>query len=514
MIPGAMNDAIDNTMAGTDALDNTPFAGGAADDAPTGPASLSHDRSDVARRSRRGGGRRHHVVVVGGGFGGMYAAKDLAGAPVDVTLIDRVNHHLFQPLLYQVATGILDEGSVAPALRGVLRGQANVEVLLAEVTGFDLEARTVRALAPDERPLAIGYDTLVVATGVQTDYFGHDDWAEAAPGLKSLEDARWLRSHILGAFEMAELADDPAERRAWLTFVVVGAGPTGVELTGEIATLAHRVLPRDFRHVATREAQVILMDAVPTILPRFPESLRRRAAADLRALGVEVRTNTLAVDIDVAGMTVRRSDHTGAGTEPDERLAARTIIWAAGVRAAPAADALASAAGAARDRLGRLLVEPNLSLPGHPEVFAVGDMIAVGDLPGIAPVAMQEGRFVASLIEARVTGRPLPPAFRYHDKGTMATVGPRRAIVDVYGLRVGGFPGSVMWAFIHLYYLIGWGNRWVTLLRWLLQMTTRNRSNRLVDVEHAASWRELRRRGEAATPGLWAKMRGKRADPG
>ena len=232
--------------------------------------------------------------MVGGGFAGLYAAKGLAAAPVDVTLVDRVNHHLFQPLLYQVATGIIDEGSVAPALRSVLRDQANVEVLLAEVTGFDLAARTVQALAPDERPLTIGYDTLVVATGVQTDYFGRDDWAAAAPGLKSLEDARWLRSHILGAFEMAELAADPAERRAWLTFVVVGAGPTGVELTGEIATLAHSVLPKDFRNVSTREAQVILMDAGPTILPRFPQSLRRRAAADLRALGVEIRTNTLA----------------------------------------------------------------------------------------------------------------------------------------------------------------------------------------------------------------------------
>jgi NADH dehydrogenase len=488
MMPVAMSDAIDNTT--------------------TGLTALPDDRSGVAGQARHAAGGRHRVVVVGGGFGGLYAVKGLADAPVDVTLIDRVNHHLFQPLLYQVATGIIDEGSVAPALRSVLRGQANVEVLLAEVTGFDLAARTVQALAPDERPLAIGYDTLIVATGVQTDYFGHDEWAEAAPGLKSLEDARWLRSHILGAFEMAELADDAAERRAWLTFVVVGAGPTGVELTGEIATLAHRVLPRDFRNVSTREAQVILMDGLPTILPRFAESLRRRAASDLRTLGVEVRTSTLAVEIDVGGMTVRRSDRSDAGTAPDERLAAHTIIWAAGVRAAPAADALASAGGAGRDRIGRLVVGPDLSLPGHPEVLVVGDMIA-GELPGIAPVAMQEGRYAASLVEARVSGGPLPPAFRYHDKGTMATVGPRRAIVDAYGLRVGGLAGSVMWAFIHLYYLIGWGNRWVTLLRWLLQMTTRNRSNRLVDVEHAASWRELRRRGEVTGPRLWERMRRK-----
>ena len=479
MMPGAMSDAID---------------------APATPDS-ARPREGVADA-----GLRQRVVVVGGGFGGLYAAKGLAAAPVEITLIDRVNHHLFQPLLYQVATGIIDEGSVAPALRSVLRGQANVEVLLAEVTGFDVASRTVQALAPDERPLSIAYDTLVVATGVRTDYFGHDEWEAAAPGLKTLEDARWLRSHILGAFEMAELAADPEERRAWLTFVVVGAGPTGVELTGEIATLAHRVLPRDFRNVSTREARVILMDAGPTILPRFPASLRRRAAADLGALGVEIRTNALAVEIDVGGMDLRRAD---AETAPEERLRARTIIWAAGVRAAPAADALAAATGAARDRAGRLVVAPDLSLSGHPEIFVAGDMAAVDDLPGIAPVAMQQGRFVASVIAARAGGRPAPGAFRYRDKGTMATVGPRRAIVDAFGLRVGGFAGSLLWAFIHLYYLIGWGNRSVTLLRWLVQMTTRNRSNRLVDVEHAASWRELRRRGEATGPGFWEKMRRK-----
>ena len=447
---------------------------------------------------------RPRVVVVGGGFAGLYLARALATAPVEVTLVDRVNHHLFQPLLYQVATGTIDEGSVAPALRGVLRDQDNAAVLLAEVVDFDVAARSVQAVAPDGRPFDLPYDILALATGVETDYFGHDDWAAAAPGLKSLEDARWLRSHILGAFEMAELAADPEERRAWLTFVVIGAGPTGVELTGEIATLAHRVLPRDFRNVATREARVLLMDAAPAILPRFPAALSQRAARDLRSLGVEIRTGALAEEIDVGGVNVRASDaEKGTG----ERIRSHTIIWAAGVRAAPAAAALAAAAGAARDRIGRLVVAPDLSLPGRPEVFVVGDVAAVDDLPGVAPVAMQEGRFVASVIAARVAGRPAPATFRYRDKGTMATVGPRRAVVDAYGLRVGGFPGSVLWAFIHLYYLIGWGNRGVTLLRWLLQMTTRNRSNRLVDVEHAASWRELRRRGQATGPGLWERMR-------
>ena len=520
-----MSDPSDttSTVTGAAAAASAPAAAGAALEAETGAAAATEPA-----------GRRHRVVIVGGGFGGLYAAKGLAEAPVEITLVDRANHHLFQPLLYQVATGILAEGDVAPALRSVLRGQANVKVLLAEVTGFDLVARTVVTLAPDSRRLELPYDTLIVATGVQTDYFGHDEWSTAAPGLKTLDDARWLRSHILGAFEMAEIATDPADRLAWLTFVVVGAGPTGVELTGEIATLAHRILPKDFRDVATSDARVILMDAGPTILPRFPARLQRHAATDLRALGVDILTGALAVDIDltgidlrrgtgageaVAGIVLRRVAGAGAGGEGTggdvERLPARTIIWAAGVRAAPAGDMLATAAGAARDRIGRLQGAPDLSLPGYPEVFAIGDMAAVGDLPGVAPVAMQQGRFVASLVAARVTGRPSPAAFRYHDKGTMATVGPRRAIVDAYGLQVGGFAGSVLWAFIHLYYLIGWGNRSVTLLRWLLQMTTRDRSNRLVDVEHAASWRELRRRGDGGTPGLWAKMRKvKRPDSG
>ncbi len=496
------------------------------------PCAMS-DPSDITFTTAEPAGGRHRVVIVGGGFGGLYAAKGLAEAPVEITLVDRANHHLFQPLLYQVATGILAEGVVAPALRSALRGQTNVKVVLAEVTGFDLDARTVVALAPDSRRLELSYDTLIVATGVQTDYFGHEEWATAAPGLKTLDDARWLRSHILGAFEMAEIAADPADRLAWLTFVVVGAGPTGVELTGEIATLAHRILPRDFRDVTTSDARVILMDAGPTILPSFPARLQRYAANDLRALGVDILTGALAVDIDVAGIDLRRGKAAGRdvagivlrraagagggeGTGGEvERLPARTIIWAAGVRASPAGEMLATAAGAPRDRMGRLLGTPDLSLAGHAEVFAIGDMTAVDDLPGVAPVAMQQGRFVAGLIAARLTGRPSPADFRYHDKGTMATVGPRRAIVDAYGLQVGGLAGSVLWAFIHLYYLIGWGNRTVTLLRWLLQMTTRDRGNRLVDVEHAASWRELRRRGDGGTPGFWAKMhRQKRPESG
>ncbi|MGO8685214.1 MAG: NAD(P)/FAD-dependent oxidoreductase [Thermoleophilia bacterium] len=426
---------------------------------------------------------RHRVVVVGGGFGGLYAVRALATAAVDITLIDRVNHHLFQPLLYQVATGILSEGEIAPALRSVLRGQNNVKVLLAEVTGFDVAAQTVTATEPDGRSLQVAYDSLIVATGMAVSYFGHDEWQTVAPGLKSLDDARALRSHILGAFEMAELARTPAERAAWLTFVVVGAGPTGVELTGEIATLAHGVLPRDFRDVATHDSRVLLLDAGPAILPTFPESLRRRAAADLRGWGVEIRTGTAALAIDDTGIDVKHPD----GSE--QRLAARTVCWAAGVKAAPLAATLAAAAGTPADRLGRLFVQPDLTLPGHTNVFAIGDMAALDNLPGVAQVAMQQGRYVAASIVARLAGQAAPPAFAYRDKGTMATVGPRRAVVDAYGLRIGGFAGSMMWAFIHVMYLIGWGNRVITVLRWLLQLTTRNRSQRLVDVRHATRWR-------------------------
>jgi NADH dehydrogenase len=425
---------------------------------------------------------RHRVVIVGGGFGGLYTAQALAAADVAITLIDRVNHHLFQPLLYQVATGILSEGEIAPALRSVLRGQRNVKVLLAEVTGFDLAERTITAVTPDGRELSEPYDSLVVAAGMATSYFGHDEWEAVAPGLKSLDDARWLRSHILGAFEMAELATTPAERAAWLTFVVVGAGPTGVELTGQIATLAHRILPRDFHDIATRDARVVLVDAGPSVLPTFPEKLRRRAAADLRGWGVEVRTDTAAADIDAAGIELRDPDGSV------ERIATRTICWAAGVKAAPLAATLAAASGAASDRLGRLLVQPDLTLPGHPEVFAIGDMAAIDALPGVAQVAMQQGRHVAGTVSARLTGREAPPPFRYKDKGTMATIGPRKAVVDAYGLRIGGLLGSLMWAFIHVMYLIGWGNRVITMLRWLIQLTTQNRSQRLVDVQHAASW--------------------------
>jgi NADH:ubiquinone reductase (H+-translocating) len=385
----------------------------------------------------------------------------------------------------------------------VLRGQRNVEVLLAEVTGFDVEGRSVAITAPDGRVSALAYDTLIVATGVDTSYFGHDEWEEVAPGLKTLEDARWVRTHILGAFELAELSDDDEARRAWLTFVVVGAGPTGVELTGEIATLARRILPRDFARIDTHDARIVLLDAGPAVLPTFPEKLQRRAARDLAGWDVEIVLDTAASAIDNEGVEVRHADGSA------ERIAARTVIWAAGVKAAAPAAALAAAAGAATDRIGRILVEADLTLPGRPEIFAIGDMAAIEGLPGIAPVATQQGRYVGGVVAARRAGRPAPPAFRYKDKGTMATVGPRKAVVDAFGLQVGGLLGSLMWAFVHVMYLIGWGNRLVTVLRWLFQITTHNRGQRLVDVEHAAEWGSSRAPRVVRERGFWERMRDK-----
>ena len=353
---------------------------------------------------------RHRVVIVGGGFGGVAAARALRRAPADVTLLDRANHHLFQPLLYQVATGILSEGSIAPPLRGLFRHQPNARVLLAEATGFDLAARAVRARVPDGDLLSVGYDTLVVAAGSTDSWFGHRDWAAHAHGMKTLQDARRLRTAILGAFEMAEASADPAERDAWLTFAVVGAGPTGVELSGQVALLAHETLRHDYRAVDTTTARVVLVEGGPAALGAFPPKLRARAERDLREMGVELRVGTAATAIDAEGLDVE-------GPGGAERIPARTVIWAAGVRASPLGAALGEAAGVEVDRAGRLPVAPDCSVPGHPEVFAIGDMAALDDLPGVAQPAIQQGRYVAGVIAGRLSGDPAPPPFRYFDKG-------------------------------------------------------------------------------------------------
>ncbi len=422
---------------------------------------------------------RPKVVVVGGGFGGVNVSRVLAKSDVDLTIIDRTNHHLFQPLLYQVATGILPEGLIAPALRRVVQKQKNTKVVLGQVVDLDLQARTVAVVAPDGARMSLPYDTLVVAAGATHAYFGHDEWEEFAPGMKTLEDARHLRNHILGAFEMAELATDPAERDACLSFVVVGAGPTGVEVVGQIAELAHRVLPADYREIDTRQARIVLIEAAPAVLGPFDERLQRYTTRTLERMGVEVRCATAATAIDADGITVRNQDG-------EERIEARTKVWAAGVQASPLAKMLAEATGAETDRAGRIMVEPDCTLPGHPEVFAIGDMVSLNGLPGIAQPALQEGKYVGKVIRARLDGDTSVAPFKYFDKGTMATIGRTHAVARSGGMSFTGITAYLMWAFIHVLYLIGWGNRFGTLYSWGRSLWfTKNRAHRIITLDEA-----------------------------
>jgi NADH dehydrogenase len=422
---------------------------------------------------------RHRVVVVGGGFGGLNVVRGLEGVDVDVTLVDRTNHHLFQPLLYQVATGILPPGLIAPPLRGVVREEENVRTLLADVRDIDLDAKVVQARGPDNRPLELPYDTLVVAGGATHSYFGKDEFAEFAPGMKTIEDARYLRDAILAKFEVAEIATDPQERADWLTFVVIGAGPTGVELVGQIAELAHTVLPRDFRSIDTNEARIILLEGAKAVLPPFAPRLQRYTKRVLERMGVEVRLNTLAVDMDHHSITVK-------GPDGLETINTRTRIWAAGVQASPLARLIAGKAGIEVDRAGRLPVRPDCTVAGHPEVFAIGDMVSLNKLPGIAQPAIQEGKYVANVIKNRVTGHQAPPPFKYFDKGTMATIGYRAAVAESFGMKFTGLIAYLMWSFIHVLYLIGWGNRIGTLYTWLRGLVlSKNRGHRLISFKGA-----------------------------
>jgi NADH dehydrogenase len=433
---------------------------------------------------------RPKVVVVGGGFGGVNVSRVLAKSDVDLTIIDRTNHHLFQPLLYQVATGILPEGLIAPALRRVVQKQMNTRVVLGQVVDLDLQARTVAVVAPDGARISLPYDTLVVAAGATHAYFGHDEWEEFAPGMKTLEDARHLRNHILGAFEMAELATDPAERDACLSFVVVGAGPTGVEVVGQIAELAHRVLPADYRDIDTRQARIVLIEAAPAVLGPFDERLQRYTTRILERMGVEVRCATAATAIDADGITVRSQDG-------EERIEARTKVWAAGVQASPLAKMLAEATGAETDRAGRIMVEPDCTLPGHPEVFAIGDMVSLNGLPGIAQPALQEGKYVGKVIRARLDGDTSVAPFKYFDKGTMATIGRTHAVARSGGMSFTGITAYLMWAFIHVLYLIGWGNRFGTLYSWGRSLWfTKNRAHRIITLDQAID--EIGGHGSAA----------------
>ncbi|HYB31555.1 MAG TPA: NAD(P)/FAD-dependent oxidoreductase [Solirubrobacteraceae bacterium] len=423
----------------------------------------------------------HRVVVIGGGFGGLQAVDKLRRAPVDVTLIDRRNFHLFQPLTYQVATGALSPGDIAYPLRAIFKRAANVRVLMAEVAGLDLNGRQVhlRSVADVPAPDSIPYDTLIVAGGSRYSYFGHDEWSEHAAEVKSLESALAVRGRILCAFEAAEEEPDPERRAPWLTFVVVGGGPTGVEMAGQIGELS-RDTRRDFRIADPRTARILLVETADRLLTSFPPSLSAKAKRSLERLGVTPMLRSTVVDLDGESVTV---ESPGGGRQ---RIPTQTIVWAAGVTASSLASELAEATGAELDRAGRVAVEPDLTLPGHPEVFALGDMVRVRGkdgtamtFPGVAPVAMQEGRYAARVVRERLSGGSTAP-FDYHDKGNLATIGRGAAVADIKGLRLSGFIAWLTWLFVHLFYLVGFANRVVVYVRWSFSFFTHGRAARLI----------------------------------
>ena len=429
---------------------------------------------------------RHRVVIIGSGFGGLFAAKALKRADVDVTVIDRTSHHLFQPLLYQVATGILSEGEIAPPTRDVLRRQENAQVLLGEVETIDLAARTVTHTILDKTTVT-PYDSLVVAAGSGQSYFGNDHFAEFAPGMKSIDDALELRGRIFGAYEMAELEDDPMALDAWLTFVVVGAGPTGVEMAGQIAELSRRTLQGNFRTFDPSTTRVVLLDAADKGLGTFGDELSEHARHELEDMGVEVQLGAKVIDVDAEGIEVEDRD----GTR--RRIEARTKIWAAGVAASPLGEQLAEQSGAELDRSGRVQVERDLSLPGHPEVYVIGDMMGLDRLPGVSPVAIQGAKHVAKQIKARAKGTPDPRPFRYFDKGSMATISRFRAVASIGKLRLRGFPAWFVWLAVHLLYLTAFKNRVTALMHWAVTFIGRGRSERTATLQQVVARTQLMR---------------------
>jgi NADH:ubiquinone reductase (H+-translocating) len=415
---------------------------------------------------------RHQVVVIGSGFGGLFGTKALRGADVDVTVIARTSHHLFQPLLYQVATGILSEGEIAPSTREVLARQRNARVLLGEVTGIDLAARTVTSQVLGRSTLT-PYDSLIVAAGAGQSYFGHDEYADFAPGMKSIDDALELRARIFGAFELAELEASRGENvDHLLTFVVVGAGPTGVEMAGQIAELARRTLPRDFRWINTRHARVVVVEAAGHVLPPFGEQLGAKTKVALERLGVEVLLGAMVTDVFESGLTVQYKDGRV------EQIPSATKIWAAGVQASSLTRTLSEQTGAPLDRSGRIRVNPDLTLPGYPEVFVVGDMIDLDHLPGVAQVAIQGAKYAATEIKRRLAGKPPQKPFHYFDKGSLATISRFRAVALIGKLRLTGFLAWLIWLGVHLVYLTGFKNRVSALGHWTVSFLGRGRSQR------------------------------------
>jgi NADH dehydrogenase len=414
----------------------------------------------------------HRLVIIGGGFGGLYAAQSMKNLPVQITLIDRRNFHLFQPLLYQVATGWLSPANIASTLRAVLRHQKNAQVLLAEVTDIDAERRKV-IFAGGE----LGYDTLIVATGSSHHYFGHHDWEKFAPGLKTIEDATEMRRRIFSAFESAERETDPAKIRAWLTFIIVGGGPTGVELAGALADIANKTLTYDFRSIDPADAQILLLEASDRILSTYPEDLSSKAQSFLNNLGISVQTRSAVTELRAGEVAVKRD-------ETYETIPCQTVLWAAGVRASHLGAALARCGVATLDRGGKVIVQNDFSIANHPEIFVIGDLASYTPrggkpLPGIAPVAQQAGRYVAKVVGARLTGKTLP-RFTYRDRGSMAIVGRATAIADLGGFHLAGFTAWLAWLFVHLMQLVEFENRVLVLVQWGWFYFRRSRAARLI----------------------------------
>src|SRR5499433_3352053 len=434
---------------------------------------MHNERSGRAMAATSGSRR---VVIVGGGFAGLFAARRLK-APLQVTLIDRAEHHLFQPLLYQCATGILSEGKIASPLRALLRKHHNVEFVLAEVTGIDAAAKTVTARRPLGEEIEFGYDYLILAAGVRQSYFGHDEYAEFAPGMKSIEDAMRIRRRVFGAFELAESATDPDERKRWLTFALVGAGPTGVELAGQIRELATKTLAKEYRHIQPSEARVMLFDGGHAPLAMFGPKLSALAARDLTKLGVELHMGSIVSEADLTSIGVKDKD--GNVT----RHQVGTILWTAGVAAPPLAEQVAKATGAKTDRAGRLLCGKDLTLPGHPEIMVAGDLMCLNKLPGVAEVAMQSGLYAARRIRHETRGEPYHKPFRYYDLGSAAYISRGRAVVSAFGLNFGGFIGWWVWLFIHIGFLTGYRNRVGAILSWWFAFTRDLRRERTFTVD-------------------------------
>lgn len=412
----------------------------------------------------------HKVVIIGSGFGGLFAARRLKRSDCEVTLIDRTTHHLFQPLLYQVATGILSEGEIAIPMRDILRRSRNTRVVLGEVDAIDLEARTVHSHMLEQETVT-SFDSLIVAAGMRTSYFGNDQFEEEAPGLKTIEDALHLRARIFGAFELAEVEPDPALRRRWMTFVVVGAGPTGVEMAGQIAELSRRTLKSNFRTIDPSESRIVLVDAVKDVLGQFGGKLPQKAARTLEKSGVEIVMNHKVVGVDATGIDLDGPQH--------ERIEAMTKVWGAGVQGVALGKTLADAAGVEVTRRGQLEVEPDCSLPGHPNVYVVGDLMALDKLPGVAEVAMQSGRHAAGEIMRKAKGETEPHPFKYHDLGTMASVARYSAVAEVGPIRLSGFIGWIAWLVVHLTFLTGFKNRVSALAHWVVSFVGRARSERV-----------------------------------